>query len=98
MSINGSSGSCHPRRDAELIPICNRLLTDLHVIRKMKWVILWDDFIYVLNEDDISDLQCAYVIRRMGILDHISLNIRFVTYFFKFSTFCNQLHSNGAPG
>ena len=36
MSINGSSGSCHPRRDAELIPICNRLLTDLHVIRKMK--------------------------------------------------------------
>ena len=37
MSINGSSGSCHPRRDAELIPICNRLLTDLHVVRKMKW-------------------------------------------------------------
>ena len=36
MSINGSSSSCHPRRDAELIPICNRLLTDLHVIRKMK--------------------------------------------------------------
>ena len=36
MSINGSSGSCHPRRDAELIPICNRLLTDLHVVRKMK--------------------------------------------------------------
>ena len=36
MSINGSSGSCHPRCDAELIPICNRLLTDLHVIRKMK--------------------------------------------------------------
>ena len=27
MSINGSSGSCHPR---------NRLLTDLNVIRKMK--------------------------------------------------------------
>ena len=24
-------------RDAELIPICNRLLTDLHVVRKMKW-------------------------------------------------------------
>ena len=38
MSINGSSGSCHPRRDAELIPICNRLLTDLHVVRKMKWL------------------------------------------------------------
>ena len=38
MSINGSSGSCHPRRDAELIPICNRLLTDLHVIRKMKLI------------------------------------------------------------
>ena len=38
MSINGSSGSCHPRRDAELIPICNRLLTDLHVVRKMKSV------------------------------------------------------------
>ena len=36
MSINGSSGSCHPSRDAELIPICNRLLTDLHVVRKMK--------------------------------------------------------------
>ena len=36
MSINGSSGSCHTRRDAELIPICNRLLTDLHVVRKMK--------------------------------------------------------------
>ena len=36
MSINGSSGSCHPRRDAELIPICNRLLTDLHLVRKMK--------------------------------------------------------------
>ena len=39
MSINGSSGSCHPRRDAELIPICNRLLTDLHVVRKMKRVL-----------------------------------------------------------
>ena len=37
MSINGSSGSCHHRRDAELIPICNRLLTDLHVVRKMKY-------------------------------------------------------------
>ena len=36
MSINGSSGSCHPRRDAELIPICNRLSTDLYVVRKMK--------------------------------------------------------------
>ena len=40
MSINGSSGSCHPRRDAELIPICNRLLTDLHVVRKMKSMIM----------------------------------------------------------
>ena len=40
MSINGSSGSCHPRRNAELIPICNRLLTDLHVIRKMKFDVL----------------------------------------------------------
>ena len=39
MSINGSSGSCHSRRDAELIPICNRLLTDLHVVRKMKFSI-----------------------------------------------------------
>ena len=39
MSINGSSGSCHTRRDAELIPICNRLLTDLHVVRKMKPVL-----------------------------------------------------------
>ena len=36
MSINGSSGSCHPRRDAEPIPIRNRLWTDLHVVRKMK--------------------------------------------------------------
>ena len=42
MSINGSSGSCHPRRDAELIPICNRLLTDLHVVRKMKWILVMD--------------------------------------------------------
>ena len=43
MSINGSSGSCHPRCDAELIPICNRLLTDLHVIRKMKQVYAYTD-------------------------------------------------------
>ena len=27
-------------RDAELIPICNRLLTDLHVIRKMKYALV----------------------------------------------------------
>ena len=44
MSINGSSGSCHPRRDAELIPICNRLLTDLHVVRKMKCILLETNF------------------------------------------------------
>ena len=41
ISINGSSGSCHPSRDAELIPICNRLLTDLHVIRKMKCIVIF---------------------------------------------------------
>ena len=28
-------------RDAELIPICNRLLTDLHVVRKMKLLFLF---------------------------------------------------------
>ena len=49
MSINGSSGSCHPRRDAELIPICNRLLTDLHVVRKMKPVIMVCGMICPLN-------------------------------------------------
>ena len=49
MSINGSSGSCHPRRDAELIPICNRLLTDLHVVRKMKRVLSCDFLITPAN-------------------------------------------------
>ena len=49
MSINGSSGSCHPRRDAELIPICNRLLTDLHVVRKMKLLFLFT--LFVISRD-----------------------------------------------
>ena len=70
MSINGSSGSCHPRRDAELIPICNRLLTDLHVIRKMKLYIfggrdfrvfapfLWNDLpVFIRQTESIVNLK-----------------------------------------
>ena len=74
MSINGSSGSCHPRRDAELIPICNRLLTDLHVVRKMK---LYNNDLKdtLFHQNLLAHIYSSHFRGRTGERDYKMMNI-----------------------